>query len=197
MAKETVWLRAVRMVWWLGAPILLVGWLLTPRESIIYVSQEPFSIEINTLRPSLHPILGELLAQYRVTGLALIVMIMVTAVSHVRRTNAVRSLSLLLPTYVAAIEACAHFSWVGRRHSFTAMPTLQQLRRDFHAAAAASVVAVVATVIIAAVLARKCRAGVAGRLSSYAFGAVAPVASVVVLWSATERLFFGRLLGPR
>jgi hypothetical protein len=196
MATETMGLRAARTIWWLGVPIVLLGWLLMPRESTIYVSLEPFSIEINTLRTSLHPIAGELLAGYRVAALALIVMIVVTTLSHVRRTHAVRSLSLLLPTYVAAIEACVHFSWVGRRHSFTSAPTLEQLRHDFRLAAAASIIAVAATVIIAAVLATRCRAGVAGRLSWYALGAVAPLASIVALWCMTERIFFGPTLGP-
>jgi hypothetical protein len=186
-----MWLRAARTIWWLGAPIILLGWLLMPRQSTIYVTLEPFSIDDNTLRTSLHPIVGELLASYRVTGLALIVMIVVTTLSHIRRTHAVRSLSLLLPTYVAAIEACVHFSWVGRRHSFGSAPTLQQLRHDFRFSAAASVIAVAATVIIAAVLARRCRAGLAGRLSWSALGAVAPLVSIVTLWCTTERIFFG------
>jgi hypothetical protein len=196
MATETIWLRAARTIWWFGTPIVLLGWLLTPRESVIYVSHEPFSIETNTLRTTLHPVISELLAGYRVTGIALTLMVVITTLSHVRRTHGVRTLSLLLPTYVAAIEACVHFSWFGRRHYFTSAPSLQELRYDFQFTAAASVIAVAGSVIIAAVLAKWCREGVAGRFSWQVFCALAPLASVVALWSTTDRIFFAHMQGP-
>ncbi|HEU4889599.1 MAG TPA: hypothetical protein VFV49_17065 [Thermoanaerobaculia bacterium] len=195
MPAETIWRRTGRVIWWIGAPVVLLGWLLAPRASVIYVSDVPFSIEVNTLRTSLHPIIGELFGGYRVTAVALTLMVVVTTVSHVRRTRAVRILSLLLPAYVAGIEACMHFSWFGRRHHFTSPPTLLELHHDFRMAAVASVIAVAVTLVIAAALLKWCRSGVAGRISWRAWCAVAPLVAVGILWFAADRIFFGQIPG--
>lgn len=182
--------RAARAVWWIGTPAILLGWLLAPPQSVIYVSHEPFAIEANTLRTTLPAIAGELLAAYRVAAVAVALMVVVTALSHRRRTRAVRVSSLLLPAYIAAIEACLHFVWFNRRHSFTSPPTHEELHQQFHTAAIASVLAVALALGVAAVLVRCCPAALADRVSWQALSAVAPVAAVVVLWVGADRLFF-------
>jgi hypothetical protein len=151
-AFAAIWLPIVRAIWWLGVPLGLIGWLVAPRESVIYVSHHPLSIEANTLRTTLHPVVAELLAGYRVTAVALLIVTIVTTFSHARRTRAVGILSLLLPTHVAAIEACIHFSWFGRRHHFTSPPTLAELREQFLMAATASVPAVIVAATVALIL---------------------------------------------
>ena len=42
--------RLALTLWWFGFPFAMVIWILVPRESTIYVSFEPFSIEANTLQ---------------------------------------------------------------------------------------------------------------------------------------------------
>lgn len=184
------WQPIVHTAWWLGVPVGIVGWLLAPRESVIYVSHHPFSIEANTLRTTVHPILGELLAGYRVTAVALILLIVVCTVSHVRRTGAVRVASLLLPMHVAAIEACLHFGSFGRRHHFTSPPSLAELRRQFVSGATASVIAVAIALLAAMVLLRFCRGGIAGGISWRTASAVPPLVSIALLWSAAHAIFF-------
>lgn len=196
MARAAIWQPIVRTIWWLGVPLGLIGWLLAPRESVIYVSHHPFSIEANTLRTTLHPVVGELLAGYRVTAVALTVLAIVTTFSHVRRTRAVAVLSLLLPTYVAAIEACIHFIRFGRRHHFTSPPTIAELREQYLMAATASVLAVVISITAAVILFSWCRAGVAGDLSWRLLSALPPLASVMILWFAAHRLFFAQTIAP-
>ena len=145
---------------------------------------------MSMMQTTLHPIIGELLASYRVTGAALILLIAVTTYSHIRRTRAVRSLSLLLPVHVAAIEACRHFTWFGRCHSFTALPTLDELRHELLMAATASVVALAVAMIVAAILLKVCRAGIAGNVGWRAWLAAPPLASVVIIWAAADVIFF-------
>ncbi len=182
--------RLARAIWWLGVPLAFLGWLLAPRESVIYVSSEPFSIEVNTLRSTLPPILGELAAAYRVTAAALVLLIAVTVASHVRRTRAVRAATLLLPAHVAAFEACLHFAWVGRRHSITHMPSYEELHQQFHTAAIASVLAVVLALVVAAVLVRACPAARGDRPSRRLLSGLAPLVSVVLVWAARDWIFF-------
>jgi hypothetical protein len=160
------------------------------------VSHHPFSIEANTLRTTPHPFVAELLAEYRVTAVTLLVLAIVTTFSHVRRTRAVGILSLLLPAHVAAIEACIHFTWFGRRHHFTSPLTLAELREQFLMAATASVLAIVIALTVAVILSRWCRAGVAGDISWRFLSAFPPLASVMILWSAAHHLFFGQIPGP-
>jgi hypothetical protein len=191
MVIETVWRPIGRATWWIAAPIAFLGWLLAARPSVIDVSDEPFSIEANTLHTTHHPLVGELLAAYRITAVALTLLAAITLYSHVHRTHAVRTLTLMLPVYVAAFEACRHFTWFGTRHSLTCAPTLGELHRQFHMAASASIVAVAATLIVAAAVAKWCRGGLAGAISWRSVFGIAPLASVVILWWSTDRIFFG------
>jgi hypothetical protein len=191
MTADTIWRRTGRGIWWIGVPIVMLGWLLAPRERVIYVSAAPFSIEVNTLGTAFHPILGEWFAGYRITAVALVLLVVVTMTSHFRRTGVVRTLSLLLPAYVAAIEACFHFSSFGTRHNYTSQPTLIELHHSLRMAAVASILAVAAALLVAAVVARWCRRGVADPLSWRLLCAVPPLGSVVIIWSAADRIFFG------
>jgi hypothetical protein len=196
MTAAAIWQPIVRTSWWLGVPIGLLGWLIAPRESVIYVSHHPFSIEANPLRTTLHPVLGELLVGYRVTAVALGLMVIATVICQVRGTRAVGILSLLLPVYVAAVEACTHFSSFGRRHHFTSPPTLAELREHFLMAATASVIAVVVALATALILFGRCRAAVTREISWRLLAAFPPLASVVIIWGAAHRLFFGHMQSP-
>ena len=191
MAADTIWRRTGRVIWWIGVPVVMLGGLLAPRGSIIDVSGLSFSIEVNPFGTGFHPILGELFAGYRITAVALTLLMVVTMISHFRRTGAIQTLSLLLPAYVAAIEACFHFSSFGRCHNFASQPTLTELHHNLHMAAIASVLAVAMALLIAVVLARWCPQGVAGRLSWRVLCAVAPLGAVVMIWSAADRIFLG------
>ena len=183
-------LRVARTLWWLGMPIAMILWLLAPRPSVIFVSMEPFTITTDPLRTSFHPILGELFAAYHVTAVALLLLIAITALSHVRRTHTVQISSLALPAYIAAIEACRHFEWFGRRH-YSWMPAPNVLRDSYHMAAIASIIAVAGSLLIALALLRWCREGVSGRITWRALSAIAPLSCVLVIWCGMERVLFG------
>jgi|GEM_PF-3841403 len=149
------------------------------------------ALAVRGVQSSRVAILSELWWAYRGTAIALTVLVMVTTWSHVHRTRAVRTLSLSLPAYVATFEACRHFTWSLRCHSMIVPPTLAELRHGFRIAAIASVIAVVIALIVAVALAKWCRDGVSGEISWRAVCALAPLASVVVLWASMDRIFLG------
>lgn len=187
----TMTLRVARTLWWLGTPTALFCWLLAPRRSVIEISVNPFSIVVNPLPTALHPVLDELIGYYPLTAWALILSIVITIVSHARETHAVRTHSLALPSYLAAIEAGRHFEAFGHRHTSGAQPmTLDQLHFSFCMAALASLIAVVAPLLVAAALVRWRRSGTAGRLSWLVLCGAGPLASVAVIWFGADRIFF-------
>ena len=135
--------------------------------------------------------MNELVAGYRGTAVALAVLIAAAVLSHHRRAASLRTSTLLLPVYVAGLEACIHLSWFGRRHHFTSARTLVEIRHDFQMATLASVIAVAAAVLIAALLLGFRRAGIAEPHSRRTLlPAAAVIASVLLLWLGSAQIFF-------
>lgn len=188
----TMTLRVVRTLWWLGTPTALFCWLLAPRRSVIEISVNPFSIVVNPLPTALHPVLDELIGYYPLTAWALVLSIVIMIVSHARETHAVRTHSLALPSYLAAIEAGRHFEAVGHRHTYDGAHamTLDQLHFSFSMAALASLIAVAAPLLVAAALVRWRRYGTAGRVSWLVLCSAGPLASVAVICLGADRIFF-------
>jgi hypothetical protein len=179
---------AVRAAWWVAFPLAFLLWLLGPREIDVSIVPEPSA---NMVWASAHALLLELEGGFRGTAVALALTIVVTVVSHLRRTRAVRTLSLLLPTYVAAYEACIHFSWFFRRYHYTMPPlTMFQLHHEYHLAGIASAIAVAAPLFVAVALSRWCRDGMSGGEAWPALAAVPPFASIVVLWFGFDQMIF-------
>lgn len=143
------------------------------------------------------PLAAELLAFYPFTVAAAVLMVALTAWSHHRRSGAVRPQSLLLPTYLAALEACSTqygaLSCGGR----LAAPTRAEMHSLLHQAAFATAVATIAPLVIAAILMRVAAGGVSGRMARlHWLSASAATASVLLIWLLYDALFFWPLLWP-
>jgi hypothetical protein len=94
--------RAARAAWWCGLPLLFLAYVVLGPE---FYQFEPLYGVANSVWP-ISPLAAELIAQY---PLWMIAMLLVTAAmlwSHYRGAALVRIESLALPAYIGGIEAC-------------------------------------------------------------------------------------------
>lgn len=123
--------RAARLAFWVGLPLTLMAMPLQPRRSVVYVSWDPFSIELNPIRSSLPPPLDELSFFYPATLLGLGVLIL-CVIGRPRwglryRPWPGRLPVFFLPTCLAGIESVGVLLWSMRCHSVTAPPSLEEV----------------------------------------------------------------------
>lgn len=179
--------RIAKAFWWLGVPAAGVAGVLLAEEYRPAVVEQA----ISTLWPTA-PLLVELVASYPFTGVALTVMVVLAAVNHGRRTPRLRVESLLLPSYLAGLEACVRLSAFGRCGGVRGEATWAAMHAEVHVSAAASVIAVMIPAVVAAFTVRCFPVGVSGKSSLVSFLPVAAVsASVALIWVWNDLAWFG------
>ena len=170
-------------------PMAFMLFLLRGRETVIYVSLDPFWIS-NYAPSSLPTFVAEIVSYgyYQGTGAALLLAAVSAVVCwHTRRSRAAAGSGLVwyLPAFVAGIEAMRHARLLGSRHGFTELPTFGELRIDWLIAASASIALVLACAGLGSVFARLARNSARVPL------AVAPlILSVAAGWCAVLSLLW-------
>lgn len=187
---ESRFLRWGRRTFLLMTPLVFVPFLLRPRESTIYVSDEPFAISNYT--PSLLPgFFAEIVSYgyYEGTAAALLLSMIAAAIArHSRRGRTSSGVGLVwyLPAYAAGLEAMRHATLLGSRHGFTDMPSFDELQQDWVIASVASLLVVMFCVLFGVACSRVARQG-----TRLPLAAVAVIASVASAWFAVLTLAFG------
>ena len=170
-------------------PLIFVVVLLRSRPAIIHVSFDPFWIG-NYSPSGLPGVLAEIFSYgyYLATAAALLLASVCAVVLHPsRRERATVGPGIVwyLPAFVAGIEAMRHASLLGSRHSFTAMPTLVDIRTEWLLASTASVLLVLVCVTMGCVFAKVARDN-----WSIPFTIVPVVLSILAGWFAQLSLLW-------
>lgn len=191
---STLPMHAARALWWAGVPVVLVGSFLLGDPTLM----PPFVLlrDASASVWPVSPLAAELLGRYPVTIVATVVAVALTAWSHSRKSGAVRPPTLLLPTYVAALEACHSAYWAASCPGLGG-ETIADNHALLHQAALATFLATAGPLVIAAVVVRLAPNGVAGTMTKmHWLSAFAATASVLLIWLAYDVVFFRPVLGP-
>jgi len=183
--------HAVRALWWAGVPVAVLGTLVLVDRS----SLPPF-LSLGEAAAAIWPIsplVAELVAEYPFTIVATALAAALALWSHRRRSAAMRPQSLLLPTYLAAFEACIREYWAPTCGGLGGA-TLQEIHGRLHDAALATLLATAAPLLIAAIVLRAARNGISGTMPTlHWLSACAAAASVMLIWLVYDLVFFGSM----
>jgi hypothetical protein len=94
--------RAARVAWWCGLPLLFLAYVVLGPE---FYQFEPLYGVANSVWP-VSPLAAELIAEYPLWMIAMLLLTAAMLWSHYRRAALVRIESLALPAYIGGIEAC-------------------------------------------------------------------------------------------
>jgi len=179
--------RAARALWWAGVPVFVLGWLMLPtllRPSLLELGEGAEAIW------RFSPVAAELLAHYPFTIAAAVLAIALAAWNHHRRTAAMSPPSLLLPTYLAALEAGTRQGWALACGGLGGA-TLRETHALLHLSAIATLVATAAPMLIAVVVMRAAPHGVRGTMPKrHWLSACAATTSAMLIWLMYDVLFF-------
>ncbi|HYH08141.1 MAG TPA: hypothetical protein VEK11_13880 [Thermoanaerobaculia bacterium] len=179
--------RAARAVWWAGLPVVVLGWMVLADDVLLPFL--PLTEAAAAIWP-VSPVAAELLAHYPFTIAATVLAITLAAWSHRRFSAAMSPQSLLLPTYLAGLEAGSWQYWALSCGGLGGA-TLRETHALLHTAAAASLIATGAPMLIAVVVMRAARHGVRGTMPRlHWLSACAATASAMLIWLMYDLLFF-------
>lgn len=181
-------IRTARALWWAGVPVVVLGLFVLADRPLL----PPFLAlgEVAVSIWPVSPLAAELVAEYPFTVVATILAVALTAWSHRRRSKAMRPHSLLLPTYLAALEACTRQYWALSCGGLGGA-TLAEKHGRLHNAAIASLLATSAPLVIAAIVMRVARDGVSGTMPKpHWLAACAATASALLIWLMYDAIFF-------
>lgn len=170
--------RLKSALFWVGVPLVLAAILFWPQHTVLYVTDFPFTLEINPIRSGLPSPLAELWFFYPATLLALAILAVAVARRGSVRLSTARARSFFLPTYLAGFESLDLIAWSMRCHSIIDPPDIRQVLTD---GMVLSGTALALAIVAGCVAAR--RMGPRISLRSQVPGAIAAtVASVGLIW---------------
>ncbi|HYO76484.1 MAG TPA: hypothetical protein VE010_08475 [Thermoanaerobaculia bacterium] len=170
--------RAARVLWWCGVPLVLFVCVIGGDE--LYRGEFLYAVANAVLK--LSPLAAELVAEYPLSLLAMLLLASIAFWSHVRGTHTVRLESLALPVFIGGLEACGRLSWFLTCRGGS-MPSLAAMHNELHLAASASLIAMTAPLFIGAILLARWPRGVSGSLSRRTLLSVVAVnASIALIW---------------
>lgn len=170
--------RAARGVWWCGVPLVLFIWVIGGHE--LYRGE--FLYTVASALWKLSPLAAELVVEYPLSLLAMLLLASIALWSDHRRTPTVRLESLALPVFIGGLEACGRLSWFLACRGGSA-PNLPALHNEVHLAASASLIAMTAPLLVGAILLRRSPRGVSGSVSRRSLlSAVAANVSIALIW---------------
>ena len=178
MSSLQLFARAARAAWWCGLPLLFVAYGVIGPESY---QLEPLYRVVNAVLP-ISPLAAELIAEYPVWLIAMLLLTAAMLWSRYRRAALVRIESLALPAYIAGIEACDRVvTFLGCRTG--SMMTRAELQQELYVAATAGVVAMTAPLLLGAIVKATLPHTVAGSFSRRSLlPALAAIAAVTLQW---------------
>jgi hypothetical protein len=170
--------RAARAAWWCGLPLLFVAYVVLGPE---FYQFEPLYGVANRGWP-VSPLAAELLAEYPLWIIAMLLLTVAMLWSHYRRAALVRIESLALPAYIGGIEACDRVVMIlGCRGG--AVASRAELQQELYVAASAGLITMTAPLLLGAIVKARLRHAVSGSFSPRSLLPVlAAIAAVTLQW---------------
>jgi hypothetical protein len=170
--------RAARAAWWCGLPLLFVAYVVLGPD--FYPFDPPYGVAHAVVPVS--PVAAELIAEYPLWLIAMLLLTTTLLWSHYRRAALVRIESLALPAYIAGIEACDRVvMFLGCRGGV--IPRRAELQQELYVAAMATVITMTAPLLLGVLVKARLPHAVSGSFSRRTLLPVlAAIAAVALQW---------------